>query len=157
MTWVKRFNPRSRMGSDNVTPYWLLISISVSIHAPAWGATTFHLLQRVHLDVSIHAPAWGATGNMFNRPDGASSFNPRSRMGSDLAIAWSRFAIRCFNPRSRMGSDAAAMGKDLLQAVVSIHAPAWGATEDSHLLGRIVMFQSTLPHGERLHHIQSTT
>ena len=34
---------------------------TVSIHAPAWGAT--EAVQRVAVmsDVSIHAPAWGAT------------------------------------------------------------------------------------------------
>ena len=33
----------------------------VSIHAPAWGATSAtHILSNV-TEVSIHAPAWGAT------------------------------------------------------------------------------------------------
>jgi len=33
----------------------------VSIHAPAWGATSDIDLIEQLLDVSIHAPAWGAT------------------------------------------------------------------------------------------------
>ena len=33
----------------------------ISIHAPAWGATTLHLLAQEKLIISIHAPAWGAT------------------------------------------------------------------------------------------------
>jgi len=33
----------------------------VSIHAPAWGATTELLSKPEIIDVSIHAPAWGAT------------------------------------------------------------------------------------------------
>ena len=34
--------------------------------------------------------------------------------------------------------------------VVSIHAPAWGATVAQRTVARDDMFQSTLPHGERL-------
>ena len=33
----------------------------VSIHAPAWGATTNAIDMRAVVAVSIHAPAWGAT------------------------------------------------------------------------------------------------
>ncbi len=33
----------------------------VSIHAPAWGATTYHIDNGAIDQVSIHAPAWGAT------------------------------------------------------------------------------------------------
>ena len=34
---------------------------SVSIHAPAWGATQRHISTHLQILVSIHAPAWGAT------------------------------------------------------------------------------------------------
>ena len=33
----------------------------ISIHAPAWGATEFALVNRDYSAISIHAPAWGAT------------------------------------------------------------------------------------------------
>ncbi len=33
----------------------------VSIHAPAWGATSQECGIDYTIDVSIHAPAWGAT------------------------------------------------------------------------------------------------
>ena len=36
-------------------------NFSVSIHAPAWGATNAHAYMCEHVRVSIHAPAWGAT------------------------------------------------------------------------------------------------
>ncbi len=145
----KRFNPRSRMGSDQ--------------------------------DKS--------------RPDGrALRFNPRSRMGSD---GWGFCPGICphrFNPRSRMGSDVRMASvyspEDAFQStlphgerlrsaslrettvMVSIHAPAWGATSSGPDLSgrsrrfnprsrmgsdgwiplklrRLEVFQSTLPHGER--------
>ena len=39
---IKRFNPRPRMGGDHVRwRGWLYCS--VSIHAPAWGATRYTL------------------------------------------------------------------------------------------------------------------
>ena len=34
---------------------------AVSIHAPAWGATSFNPEDGAFVAVSIHAPAWGAT------------------------------------------------------------------------------------------------
>ena len=54
------FNPRSRVGSDKdlAMKYQVL---TVSIHAPAWGATWTPLMVHQTGIVSIHAPAWGAT------------------------------------------------------------------------------------------------
>ena len=58
--------------------------------------------------------------------------------------------------RSMVSIHAPAWGatlKDLLtlyNTFVSIHAPAWGATSASSYVGMVyVQFQSTLPHGER--------
>ena len=55
-----------------------------------------------------------------------------------------------FNPRSRVGSDPIVPDNNNRFSVISIHAPAWGATgdEEDKCLRRI--FQSTLPRGERL-------
>ena len=100
----------------------------VSIHAPAWGATTrgmFPIVSfgfqsthprgvrrirpsdaRLQLPVSIHAPAWGATRRPW-----------RLRCG-----------LPCFNPRTRVGCDGLLGNVGGQVAVVSIHAPAWGAT-----------------------------
>ena len=68
--------------------YRYTLRTCVSIHAPAWGATSAISQNGLILNVSIHAPAWGAT----RYPDGfdpeRSSFNPRSRVGSDGDLAW---------------------------------------------------------------------
>ena len=54
-----------------------------------------------------------------------------------------------FNSRSRVGSDE--IERNLLsQRVVSIHAPAWGATFLRRLRRLSTLFQFTLPRGERL-------
>ena len=54
-------------------------------------------------------------------------FNPRSHMGSDFLGGISIELQQRFNPRSHMGSDFAVVSSRC-SAVVSIHAPTWGAT-----------------------------
>ena len=100
---------------------------TVSIHAPAGGATSY--------------ARWGVTWTTsFNpRSRGGSDvlpspymqcnhgFNPRSRGGSDAMLRFPLLPVPCFNPRSRGGSDA--MRAHALEYLkVSIHAPAGGAT-----------------------------
>ncbi len=55
------------------------------------------------------------------------SFNPRARMGRDFRWIIDRHVGGCFNPRARMGRDKNDIGIKIAQ-IVSIHAPAWGAT-----------------------------
>ena len=142
-----RFNPRSRMGSDLlVIPY--LLGLGVSTHAPAWGATllvrqhaqrtkfqptlphgerlnTCVLVARAH--VSTHAPAWGATyyESIKDKDDLVSTHAPA--WGATFLLPFPICLIVGFNPRSRMGSDQ----------------------EESIQFVKDMMFQPTLPHGER--------
>jgi len=70
------------MGRDYFfVPYRLLWD--VSIHAPAWGATTNRVDMVGFIPVSIHAPAWGATMDLKKFTVDVASFNPRARMGRD--------------------------------------------------------------------------
>ena len=141
----------------------------VSIHAPAWGATTRDIGTLDSINVSIHAPAWGATLGtkmalriqefQFTLPRGerpkahhhhrdCHSFNSRSRVGSDGGSPRTLRLPLSFNSRSRVGSDvlvANAKQRDL----VSIHAPAWGATDSRAFRAVHLLFQFTLPRGER--------
>ena len=104
MEVLSNFNPRSREGSDSRSyagwPYW-----TISIHAPAKGATVYVQNKQHDSGISIHAPAKGAT---------------------DLC-AFSGFLQAYFNPRSREGSDRYRY-LDNCFVVISIHAPAKGAT-----------------------------
>ena len=82
------------------------IHVSVSIHAPAWGAThcaddcyshmttfqsthprgvrrTSMLASACQVVVSIHAPAWGATAARDQKAVAGNGFNPRTRVGCD--------------------------------------------------------------------------
>ena len=55
------FNPRTRVGCDSPAPARRAGTGTVSIHAPAWGATKVKSNNFTCENVSIHAPAWGAT------------------------------------------------------------------------------------------------
>ena len=58
------------------------------------------------------------------------------------------FCFSDFNPRSREGSDVKTIG-DLVTTLISIHAPARGATMCDRNNSNTYRFQSTLPRGER--------
>ena len=132
---------------------WLLSRLDelrgVSIHAPAWGATDWPVRLAQDGGVSIHAPAWGATtrqcltlGHLWfqsTRPrgarhsearlfDAAGKFqSTRPRGARPPGRGWRCPAPR-FNPRARVGRDPAAEDHLAHLDLVSIHAPAWGAT-----------------------------
>ena len=55
------FNPRSREGSDQRQIWQREILLSISIHAPAKGATKATATSQASISISIHAPAKGAT------------------------------------------------------------------------------------------------
>ena len=99
------FNPRTRMGCDNVNPRWFNQPPPISIHAPAWGATSQSDDLRGGRSISIHAPAWGATKHR--------TAHCCARFISIHAPAWGATNLN------------AAMGEGYN---ISIHAPAWGAT-----------------------------
>ena len=99
------FNPRSREGSDQFDAWSNFLTLFISIHAPARGATQNLDLFLRKLSISIHAPARGAT-----RP-----------------YMINLFLTQYFNPRSREGSDTKKM-ESSCGMWISIHAPARGAT-----------------------------
>jgi hypothetical protein len=83
--WRSMFRSALPRGERSVADRWVFMDVIVSIRAPAWGATG----HRIRLDglglVSIRAPAWGATISvLYGRPT-PTSFDPRSRVGSDLS------------------------------------------------------------------------
>jgi len=107
----------------------------------------------INYTVSIHAPAWGATRIQRGFLRRLARFNPRARVGRDWDApvrVWMRMG---FNPRARVGRDADTASTSIAKFNVSIHAPAWGATsgvDDRRQAGQ--QFQSTRPRGAR--HLQ---
>ena len=100
------FDPRPREGGDVDVTAGTPVVLTVSIHAPAKGATVRSALADLAIDVSIHAPAKGATA-------------VRSTVLAKLAEFRSTPPRR--GRRGRQSVVAAGRG-------VSIHAPAKGAT-----------------------------
>ncbi len=120
------FNPHARVGRDYCHAL-RFVGLHVSIHTPAWGATTDNLDQRMHDHVSIHTPAWGAT--IFDHHAGdkrhVSIHTPAwgATPGRSSLIAF----LRGFNPHARVGRDSFVT-----------------------LLGNLyLLFQSTRPRGAR--------
>ena len=56
----ENFNPRSRVGNDNFL-FSYDLSMTISIHVPAWGTTGLLTAQKSYKEISIHVPAWGTT------------------------------------------------------------------------------------------------
>ena len=93
----------------------------ISIHAPARGATSYADLPAAVPLISIHAPARGAT----------------------FSLCFLNLIYWHFNPRSREGSDLALAAKKIGDYVISIHAPARGATS---ILSKIHPMFLTISH-----------
>ena len=148
LSGIFRFNSRSRMGSDLGPRRGRGRRAQVSIHAPAWGATSAPRSDRGCAAVSIHAPAWGATPPRGQPPFSLFLFQFTLPHGERPNETDQNRPGRGFNSRSRMGSDHRhpphTGGRK-----VSIHAPAWGATARAKAADAWDKFQFTLPHGER--------
>ncbi|CAP53998.1 conserved hypothetical protein [Gluconacetobacter diazotrophicus PA1 5] len=122
---------------------------SVSIHAPAQGATG-RSMRSVCMDaVSIHAPAQGATPKYYLSARACRGFNPRSRTGSDSLAKEAMSRLGGFNPRSRTGSDPAAMRAP--SALRGFNPRSRTGSDPARFTPSHVSatFQSTLPHRER--------
>jgi len=144
--------------------------MSVSIHAPARGATEYFTRDIYWCFVSIHAPARGATACitrfgtklMFQstHPHGVRpinqhyypliliGFNPRTRTGCDSGhrLRHESNSVSIHAPaRGATSNDTYALSS----CCVSIHAPARGATGVEANPTTLLWFQSTHPHGVR--------
>src|SRR5690606_9600223 len=100
----------------------------VSIHAPAWGATLVVPLPLLKRQVSIHAPAWGATAGAAASASTPTSFNPRARVGRDSNRPTPASIVGRFQSTRPRGARLGQLHQAGMGTVVSIHAPAWGAT-----------------------------
>ena len=98
------FNPRPRVGGDR------------SCSRKSFTNICFNPRPRVGGD---------NRGQSFT--PNSKGFNPRPRVGGDFVPSSKVTTQFCFNPRPRVGGDPGTH-VDRWFPVVSIHAPAWGAT-----------------------------
>ena len=149
----------------------VLLFCRISIHAPARGATSFSGIVRALIGISIHAPARGATILLFSKqnsdlfqstlPRGErlagrklveylQDFNPRSREGSDVKSAFILIPGKTdFNPRSREGSDSFGYVAVIDQGDFNPRSREGSDIQYSSGHLSYILFQSTLPRGER--------
>jgi len=71
-------------------------------------------------------------------------FYPRSRVGSDQSRRVLSTLVTSFYPRSRVGSDVQVVAQRRA-GVVSIHAPAWGATINLNYCNYIIFVSIHAP------------
>ena len=144
-----RFNPRSRVGSDervaiiHVFACLFQSTLPRGERPPALRALQLLRLfqstlprgerqnknakQKPTPKVSIHAPAWGATTALNAVFSLIISFNPRSRVGSDTLMEVFAGDLIVSIHAPAWGATFAVCVQKIIW-VVSIHAPAWGAT-----------------------------
>ncbi len=144
------FNPRSREGSDADKVTGETFSVDFNPRSRE-GSDFIRAIVASFTLISIHAPAKGATASRMDCAPRGCYFNPRSREGSDADQPPSAFRLDPdFNPRSREGSDRfrqwqqradtqfqstlprrerpGARERQKITILISIHAPAKGAT-----------------------------
>jgi len=89
------------------------------------------------ITVSIHAPARGATNNLLQRISQRLRFNPRTRTGCDISDAGITNLFFMFQSTHPHGVRLVTISTFLLIICVSIHAPARGATSDFEFTIRV--------------------
>ena len=143
---IHYFNPRSREGATTqFSEIFILLRFQSTL--PRGERRQEQSPVAADIKISIHAPARGATSFTWR-------MSVRSRFQSTLPRGERQRSARYwrqdmnFNPRSREGSDTGGIVTSVLR-LISIHAPARGATETLSKAPYISQFQSTLPQGER--------
>ena len=125
---------------------------AVSIHAPAWGAT-----QQILVPLPLAGKFQSTHPRGVRRSDTGrpcvwrQSFNPRTRVGCDPPAhpTWCKQTL--FQSTHPRGVRRVALFLVGIGGLVSIHAPAWGATAWCRLpITYYTLFQSTHPRGVRL-------
>ena len=99
----------------------------ISIPAPAWGATHPAGLPSSDANISIPAPAWGATRRTRRSGRNCEFQFPPPRGGRRRALPYLRGSGN-FNSRPRVGGDGVVLVARVVDQLISIPAPAWGAT-----------------------------
>ena len=142
------FNPRARVGRDRQLHDCHLCG-RISIHAPAWGATTPYCTPAQLFMISIHAPAWGATNANFPDKLSLRYFNPRARVGRDPPTNAPCGLRRNFNPRARVGRDCSKPQQP--QGAYKFQSTRPRGARHTSFIGIMLfeVFQSTRPRGAR--------
>ena len=101
------------------------------------------------MQVSIHAPAWGATSEKDIYIQIYKRFNPRARVGRDLCPSYHIGNHQSFNPRARVGRDVLLTAR--LNVAVGFNPRARVGRDKVKKIKapKGLEFQSTRPRGAR--------
>ena len=125
---VIHFNPRPREGGDYHAYYYHTFQSQISIHAPARGATRLVPDLGQVAVISIHAPARGATSGNKSFLWVYLYFNPRPREGGDPPRLHAQGSGQVFQSTPPRGGRLTGSATVTYGGLISIHAPARGAT-----------------------------
>ena len=103
-------------------------NLRVSIHAPAWGATSSHYPYAIPSHVSIHAPAWGAT-SLNIATNTTKRFQSTHPHGVRHGYSGYYFDLHNVSIPAPAWGATTRLEYPRYYNIVSIHAPAWGATK----------------------------
>ena len=122
---------------------------TISIHAPAWGATRDGMSYRGRKRISIHAPAWGATGSGGTGDSMSWKFQFTPPRGGRRPV----LRRRCpqtpyFNSRPRVGGDFPGGGR-VERGRFQFTPPRGGRQPCCCTPGTPTTFQFTPPRGGR--------
>ena len=126
--WATSFNPRTRMGCDVDFKSGRKGFHEVSIHAPAWGATSGNNGSVVNEKFQSTHPH-GVRPTAAASTSGKATFQSTHPHGVRPQYFASLYAIYPFQSTHPHGVRLRNFGISTLVISVSIHAPAWGATQ----------------------------
>ena len=125
---LRCFNPRTRVGCDHYLRHSVAkVNRFQSTHPRGVRLIAMATQRLIMMFQSTHPRGVRQTLTLFSILFYI-GFNPRTRVGCDVSML-RRFPLAsCFNPRTRVGCDFLKLNLSIYN-IVSIHAPAWGATQ----------------------------
>ena len=129
------FNPRTRVGCDGALrsrlTRWARWFQSTHPRGVRLSSDTLFIIVEIGFNPRTRV---GCDLENPNHIGGSSCFNPRTRVGCDARTGRHGWPGQSFNPRTRVGCDTINCSGGDPRYVVSIHAPAWGATPRSYII-----------------------
>ena len=144
------FNPRSREGSDDDGRHISNLQRKFQSTLPRGERRRLRLREHGRKSISIHAPARGATFCHLLALLNTRNFNPRSREGSDGPSDVTLLTVPVFQSTLPRGERLGVLDASLINFLFQSTLPRGERLFFQDIDHLIAEFQSTLPRGERL-------
>ncbi len=121
------FNPRAPCGARLLVESFIVVLLSISIHAPRVGRDLVVQIDRAVLSLfQSTRPVWGATQLSYRRDRTGKFQSTRPVWGATLSHSVDLQIWGNFNPRAPCGARHQGEGISPLPLLISIHAPRVG-------------------------------